>query len=110
MVVAAIIQPGRPGALVIGHLLGDFELAAVAQIFRDASRAEGVATDLRLDAGVGRAPTDHAVHVGLAHRAASEDTRLAFGRGKEPGFRVHDRAFSIRRGTEGFHITVEIGL
>jgi len=63
---------------VIGHLLGDFELAAVAQIFSDTSRAEGVATDLRLDAGVGRAPTDHAVHVGLAHRAASEDTRLAF--------------------------------
>ncbi len=35
-------------------------------VFHDASRAEGVATDLRLDAGVGRAPTDHAVHVGLS--------------------------------------------
>jgi len=95
---------------VIGHLLRDFELAAVAQIFRDAGRAERVATDLRLDAGVGRAPTDHAVHVGLAHRPARECTRLAFGRGKEPRFRVHARAFGIRRRMESFHIALQIGV
>src|SRR5258707_1262766 len=39
----------------VRHLLRDFELAAVAQIFRDPGRAERVAADLRLDAGVGRA-------------------------------------------------------
>ena len=55
LVVAAIVKAGGAGALVVGHLLRDFELAAVPQTLRHAGRAEGVATDLCLDAGVGRA-------------------------------------------------------
>lgn len=54
LVVAAVVQAGGPRALVVGHLLRHFELAAVAQVFRDASGAETVAADFRLDAG---APT-----------------------------------------------------
>jgi hypothetical protein len=75
-----IVEAGGAGGFVAGHLLRDFELAAVAQILRDPGRAEGVATRLGGDAGVGRAPTDHAVDVRLAHGAASEDAGLAFGR------------------------------
>ena len=45
-----------PGALVVCHLLRDFELAAASQILRDAGCAEVVKADFRLDLGVGRAP------------------------------------------------------
>jgi len=45
----------------------------------------------------------------LAHRAAGQGTRLAFGRGKEPRFRVQPYAFGIRRGMERFHVFVQIG-
>ncbi len=51
-VVAPVIKAGRAGALMVRHLLGDFELAAVAQIFGDPGRAEGVTTDLGFDAGI----------------------------------------------------------
>jgi hypothetical protein len=37
---------------MVGHLLRHFELTAVTQIFLDTGRAEGVATNLGLDAGV----------------------------------------------------------
>jgi hypothetical protein len=40
-----------------GHLLGDFETVAVFEVGGDASGAEGVTTDLALDAGPCDNPT-----------------------------------------------------
>jgi hypothetical protein len=51
LIVAPVVEAGGAGALMVRHLLRDFELAAVPQILRDAGRAEGVATDLCPDAG-----------------------------------------------------------
>ena len=36
LVQAAVVEAGGARAFVVGHLLGDFELAAVAQVFGDA--------------------------------------------------------------------------
>ncbi|MDQ6704448.1 MAG: DUF1549 domain-containing protein [Acidobacteriota bacterium] len=47
------------GFLARAALLRHFELAAVAQVFRDAGGAEAVAPDFSLDAGVDRAAADH---------------------------------------------------
>jgi hypothetical protein len=49
-VVATIVEAGSLGARVVGHLLRDFEFAAVPQILRDSCHPKGVATDLCLDA------------------------------------------------------------
>ena len=45
LVQAAVVEAGGAGAFVVGHLLGDFQLAAVAQVFGDAGGPEAVATD-----------------------------------------------------------------
>ena len=37
---------------MVRHLLGDFELAAVAQVFGDTCRAESMTADFGVDAGV----------------------------------------------------------
>ena len=37
---------------MVGHLLCNFQLAAIPQVLRDAGGAEGVAADLGLDAGL----------------------------------------------------------
>ena len=47
LIVAPVVEAGGSRALVIGHLLRDLELAAVAQVLGDAGGAEGVAADLR---------------------------------------------------------------
>lgn len=67
VVLAPVIEPGGARALMVGHLLGDFELAAVAQVLRDARRPKRVAADLRGDRGGLRAPPNHPVDIGLAH-------------------------------------------
>ena len=51
LIIPPVVEAGRAGALMVRHLLRDFKLAAVPQVFCDAGRAEGVAPDLRLDAG-----------------------------------------------------------
>ena len=55
---------------MVGHLLRDFQLSAVPQVFGDAGGAEGVAADLCLDAGLFGSPADHSPDIGLAHRPA----------------------------------------
>ncbi len=110
LVVAPVVEAGGAGALVVRHLLRHFELAAVAQIFRDAGRAEAVAADLRLDAGVRGAAADHAVDVGLAHRAGGEIARLPFGRAEEPCLWVEGRAVLLRRGLDGLGVSVQVSL
>ena len=64
---AAVVEAGGEGAFVVGHLLGDFEFAAVAEVFGDAGGAKTVAADLGFDASVGGAAADHAVDVGRGH-------------------------------------------
>ena len=52
---------------MIGHLLGDLQLPAVAQVLGDAGGAEAVAADARTDVrGIG-APAHHSENVGLGH-------------------------------------------
>jgi restriction endonuclease Mrr len=48
---------------MVRHLLRDFELPSVPQVFGDAGCAESVTADFGLDAGILGAATDHAVHV-----------------------------------------------
>lgn len=67
-----VVEAGGPRALVIGHLLGEFELAAVLQVGRDPRRTEGVGPDLGPDAGGGGAAAEHAPHVGLAEAAPGQ--------------------------------------
>jgi hypothetical protein len=50
-----------------GHLLGDFQLAAVLEIGRDAGSAEGVTADLCFYPGLGSSPANHSPHIGLQH-------------------------------------------
>ena len=67
VVATAVVEAGGASRLVVGHLLGDFELAAVLEISGDARGAEGVAADLRLDPGRQRPPANHPPHIGLQH-------------------------------------------
>jgi len=64
-VVAAVVEAGGAGGFVAGHLLGDFELAAVLQVGGYAGCTEAVATDFGGDAGSQSPPLNHHVHVGL---------------------------------------------
>ena len=63
LVIPPIIAAGGAGALVVRHLLRDFELAAVAQVFGDPRRAERVTPDFCFDAGILCPALDHAVHI-----------------------------------------------
>ena len=49
----------RAGALMVGHLLRDFQLAAIAQVLRDAGGAENVAANFCLNAGLLGPPSNH---------------------------------------------------
>ena len=64
---APVIESGRPGRLVIGHLLRDLELAPILQIRSDPGCPEAVTADLGLDAGTGSSAADHPPDVGLQH-------------------------------------------
>ena len=91
LVRAAVVEASGAGAFVVGHLLGDFEFAAVAEVFGDAGGTEAVAADLGFDAGVVGTSADHAVDVGLGHgrlerrpegpRAVGKSQALGSGKG-----------------------------
>ena len=83
-----VVEAGGAGAFVVGHLLGDFEFAAVAEVFGDAGGAEAVAADSGFDTGVGGASANHAVDVGLGHGPVCEAPGGALGGGEEPGLGV----------------------
>src|SRR5437763_15625393 len=62
-IVAAIVETGRAGGFVPGHLLHEFQLAAVLQVGGNTNRTKTVVADSCRDArGVGPA-LDHHVHV-----------------------------------------------
>ena len=48
-----------------GHLLRDFQPAAVLQIVRDAGRSKAMATNLGPNTGLPATPPDHLMHIGL---------------------------------------------
>ena len=52
---------------MIGHLLGDFQFSAIAQVFGDPGGAETVAPDTSTDAGGLGASARHPEDVGLGH-------------------------------------------
>ena len=45
LVGAPVVEAGGPGRLVVGHLLSDLQLAAVAKVLGDAGSAEAAAAD-----------------------------------------------------------------
>ena len=98
LVRAAVIEARRARAFVVGHLLGDFQLAAVAQVFGDAGGPEAVATDFRLDAGVAGAAADHPIHIRLSHGLGREMPGPTFRGGEEPGLGVGGAGRAQRRG------------
>ena len=110
LVVASVVEPGGAGGFVVGHLLRHFEFAPVPQILRDAGGAEAVAAYFRLDARVEGAAADHAVHVGLAHRAVAETAGASCGRREGPGLGVERRAGLERCCLESFDVLLQIGL
>ena len=59
LVVGAIVVLGRARPFVRGHGLRPFQRAADLELGGELSRAELVATELYLEAGFGRPPTDH---------------------------------------------------
>ena len=69
LILAPVVEPGRPSALVVGHLLRDLELAAVPRVLGNPGPPERMAADLRLDGYGLRSPTDHLVDIRLPHRA-----------------------------------------
>ena len=105
LVGAAVVEAGGAGAFVVGHLLGDFEFAAIAEVFGDAGDAEVVAADLGFDAGAGGAAADHAVDVGLGHGPACEASGGAQGGGEEPGLGIWGQGRGKGRG-----VVLEVGL
>ena len=50
---------------MIRHLLGDFKLAAVAQIFRYSGSTERMTSDFRMDFSALSSPSDHAINIRL---------------------------------------------
>lgn len=72
LIVPPVIEASGAGALMVRHLLCDFQLAAVPQVFSDAGRTESVTADFGFDAGVIGATADHSVYVGLAHGAVGQ--------------------------------------
>ena len=83
LIGAPIIQAGRAGTLVIGHLLRNFQFPPVAEIFRNSGRTKGMIADLSPNADVGGAATNHAVSIWLGHRFVGELPGPAVHRPKE---------------------------
>jgi len=83
VVAAPVVEAGGAGRLVVGHLLGDFELAAVLEIGGNAGGAEGVAADLRLDPGRQRPPSNHPPHIGLQHGPVGQLAAAPLARAEE---------------------------
>ena len=68
LTLAAVIQPRRPGGLMVGHLLCNLQLPAVAQVFRDTGGPEAVTADAGTDTGRRGTSPYHPENVRLRHR------------------------------------------
>jgi hypothetical protein len=81
------VLPSRgfsPRGLSCGHGLRVFERAARLEI-GDARRAEHMAPELPLEAGLGRAPADHLVGIDAMHRPVRQHPGSAGRRAEEGG-------------------------
>ena len=67
LIGSSVIESSSPSRLMIGHLLGDFQFSAIAQVFGDPGGAETVAPDTSTDAGGLGASARHPEDVGLGH-------------------------------------------
>src|ERR1700736_6132241 len=83
LVLPAVIELGCPRRFMVSDLLRHFQLAAVLQIRRNASRAESMITNPRFDAGRFRPPADDAVGVLLEEGIGGKLTGLAARTAKE---------------------------
>jgi hypothetical protein len=72
-------------AFMRGHGLRVFERAARLEIGGDARRAEHMAPELPLEAGLGRAPADHLVGIDAMHRPVRQHPGSAGRRAEEGG-------------------------
>jgi hypothetical protein len=79
LVGAPIVESGRPGGLVISHLLGDLELSPVLQIRSDPCGPECVTADLGLDAGACCPPTNQCGREKVWTSAEADRFRLKGG-------------------------------
>src|SRR5260221_7079924 len=70
-VAGAVVEFGRARALVRRHGLGVLERPAGLEIGGDAGRPKDVAPELDPEAGLGRAPADHAIGVDAVHRRSA---------------------------------------
>ena len=84
-VVPPVVQTGGSGGLVAGHLLRNFELAAVRKVGGDAGGPEAVATDLGLDAGGNRPALNHHVCIRLGERQPVGQFSVPHGREEGSG-------------------------
>ena len=73
---------------MIGHLLRDLQLAAVAQVLGDARGPETVASDARADAGSFGVAIDHAEDIGLCRRSFRQLTSPSSYRAKQGALAV----------------------
>ena len=76
-VVAPVVKAGGAARLVVRHALRNLDIAADEQVLGDARRPEGVVRDRRAKADCEGPAQQHALSVGLAHRAAGQPPRSA---------------------------------
>jgi hypothetical protein len=100
LIAGPIVEFRRTRPFVRRHCLGAFEGTAVVEIGCDPRCAERVTADFGVEAGVPRAPADHAPGVDAVHRRTGQ-LACAAARGAGVRFCVHDPG--------GLKIGVEIG-
>src|SRR6266446_1536838 len=81
----AVVELGGARACVSGHGLCLFERAASIAVSSDAGRAEHVAAELHLEAGLGRAPANHLIGIDAMHRPVRQHAGSASRRAEEGG-------------------------
>jgi hypothetical protein len=103
VVTASVVEFGRPGAFVLGNLLGTLDAAAAQQISGDTSRSKSMAANIERDSRHFSPPLDHLEHVNAAHRFLGESAALAVRTAPE-------RAFLLFQDARRFQIGVDVFL
>jgi len=90
LIIPPIVQAGRPSGFLIGHLLGDLELAAISKVLGDAGRTERVVADLRPNSSRRCPAANHPVDVWLGDGIVGQLTAAAAGRSRQSRARARD--------------------
>src|SRR6266700_5746567 len=96
LITGTVIELGRARAFVRRHGLCLLEGTARFEIGGDTGRPEHVAPELSLEAGLGRAPTDHLVGIAAMHRPVDQHPGSAGCRAEEGGLVEESPAFLLR--------------